>query len=271
MSRRDTHTRLVFPFNSGFLVDFEYLAGLAVCSVSPVSRIVREPPPVSIHAETSSNVSDWRVGAKFSLSFQVHRYESPLVRNRLVPPPCLGIRTWSTLRASLPQRGPWGGCPGAHIVSSRIRRARSSLPRRRQGRGLGGADGLSLLKAPQSTQPKKPQRGGPVAQDQTFTQRAKPQGGRRARRPGPAVLPTQEASGREAGQSPRTSRPPNQRTEAGQTPRTSRPSNTRSLREVRRSPKESVTPESATRDQPRSQSLHQRSQRLYKHTVGQPT
>ena len=103
MSRRDTHTRLVFPFNSGCLVDFfEYLAGLAVYSVSPVSRIVRESPPVSIHAETSikwlsekvresppvsfqaetsSNVSDWRVGAKFSLSFQVHHHESQLVRN----------------------------------------------------------------------------------------------------------------------------------------------------------------------------------------------
>ena len=111
VSRRDTHTRLVFPFNSGCLVDFlEYLAGLAV---SPDSRIVRESPPVSIHAETpsngslrkseshrqsqsklrptSSNVSDWRVGAKFSLSFQVHHYELQLVRNRLVPPPCLGI------------------------------------------------------------------------------------------------------------------------------------------------------------------------------------
>ena len=52
-----------------------------------------------------------------------------------------------------------------------------------------------FLKAPQSTQPKKPQRGGPVAQDQTSTQRAKPQGGRRARRPGPVVQAT--------GQSPR--------------------------------------------------------------------
>ena len=93
VSRRDTHTRLVFPFNSGCLVDFfvEYLAGLAVCSVSPDSRIVRESPPVSIHAETSSNVSDWRVGAKFSLSFQVHRYGLQLVRNRFVPPPCLGF------------------------------------------------------------------------------------------------------------------------------------------------------------------------------------
>ena len=92
MSRRDTHTRLVFPFNSGCLVDFlEYLAGLAVCSVSPDSRIVRESPPVSIHAETSSNVSHWRVGAKFSLSFQVHHYELQLVRNRLVSPPCLGF------------------------------------------------------------------------------------------------------------------------------------------------------------------------------------
>ena len=41
VSRRDTHTRLVFPFNSGCLVDFlEYLAGLAVFSVSPDSRIV---------------------------------------------------------------------------------------------------------------------------------------------------------------------------------------------------------------------------------------
>ena len=58
VSRRDTHTRLVFPFNSGCLVDFlEYLAGLAVCSVSPDSRIVRESPPVSIHAETPSNGS----------------------------------------------------------------------------------------------------------------------------------------------------------------------------------------------------------------------
>ena len=113
-----------------------------------------------------------------------------------------------------------------------MRRARSSLSYRRQGRGLGGADGLSLLKAPQSTQPKKPRRGGPVAQDQTSTQRAKPQGGRRARRPGPVVLPTQEVSGREKGQSPRTSRPPNQRTEAGQTPRTSRPPNQRTARPV---------------------------------------
>ena len=82
-----------------------------VCFVSPDSRIVRESPPVSIHAETpsdgslrqsesppvsfqvetSSNVSDWRVGAKFSLSFQVHHCELQLVRNRLVPPPCLGF------------------------------------------------------------------------------------------------------------------------------------------------------------------------------------
>ena len=51
-------TRLVFPFNSGCLVDFlECLAGLAVSSVSPDSRIVRESPPVSIHAETPSNGS----------------------------------------------------------------------------------------------------------------------------------------------------------------------------------------------------------------------
>ena len=87
-----------------------------------------------------------------------------------------------------------------------------SLSRRRQGRGLGGADGLSLLKArdQSSTQPKN--RGGPDAQDQSSFQHKKPRRGRRAKRP-------------------RTSRPPNQRTEAGQTPRTSRPSNTRSLRE----------------------------------------
>ena len=89
-----------------------------------------------------------------------------------------------------------------------------------------------FLKAPQSTEPKKPQRGGPVAQDQTSTQRAKPHGGRRARRPGPDVHPTQEASGREKGQTPRTSRPPNQRTEASQTPRTSRPPNQRTARPV---------------------------------------
>ena len=58
VSRQDTHTRLVFSFNSGCLVDFlEYLAGLAVCSVSPDSRIVRELSPVSIHAETPSNGS----------------------------------------------------------------------------------------------------------------------------------------------------------------------------------------------------------------------
>ena len=87
------------------------------------------------------------------------------------------------------------GGPGAYRVSSRIRPATSSLSRRRQGRGLGGADGLSLLKAPQSTQPKKPQRGGPVAQDQTSIQRKKSQGGRRARRPGPVVHPTKEPQG----------------------------------------------------------------------------
>ena len=52
--------------------------------------------------------------------------------------------------------------------------------------------GWSRRLAPQSTQPKKPQRGGPVAQDQTSTQRNKPQGGRRARRPGPVVHPTEE-------------------------------------------------------------------------------
>ena len=51
---------------------------------------------------------------------------------------------------------------------------------------------MSLLKAPQSTQPKKPQRGGPVAQDQTSIQRKKPQGGRRARRPGPVVPDAQD-------------------------------------------------------------------------------
>ena len=65
---------------------------------------------------------------------------------------------------------------------------------------------MSLLKAPQSTQPKKPQRGGPVAQDQTSIQRKKPQGGRRARRPGPVVHPTKEP--RRA----KPPRPPNQRT-----------------------------------------------------------
>ena len=98
-----THTRLVFPFNSGCLVDFlEYLAGLAVWSVSRDSRLVRESPPVSIHvqadqAETSSNVPDWRVGAKFSLSFQVHHYELQLVRNRLVPPP-----VWASLLPEVP-------------------------------------------------------------------------------------------------------------------------------------------------------------------------
>ena len=58
-------------------MDFlEYLAGLAVCSVSPDSRIVRESPQVTIHSETPSNVSDWRVGAKLSLSFQVHNSSS---------------------------------------------------------------------------------------------------------------------------------------------------------------------------------------------------
>ena len=36
-----------------------------------LSEKVRESPPVSFQAVTSSNVSDWRVGAKFSLSFQV--------------------------------------------------------------------------------------------------------------------------------------------------------------------------------------------------------
>ena len=56
-----------------------------------LSEKVRESPPVSFQAVTSSNVLDWRVGAKFSLSFQVHHYELQLVRNRLVPPPCLGI------------------------------------------------------------------------------------------------------------------------------------------------------------------------------------
>ena len=56
-----------------------------------LSEKVRESPPVSFQAETSSNVSDWRVGAKFSLSFQVHHFGSQLVRNRLVPPPCLGF------------------------------------------------------------------------------------------------------------------------------------------------------------------------------------
>ena len=56
VSRRDIRKKLVFHFNSGCLVDFlEYLAGLAVCSVSPDSRIVRESPP--IHAETPSNGS----------------------------------------------------------------------------------------------------------------------------------------------------------------------------------------------------------------------
>ena len=38
-----------------------------------LSEKVRESPPVSFQAVTSSNVSDWRVGAKFSLSFQVLR------------------------------------------------------------------------------------------------------------------------------------------------------------------------------------------------------
>ena len=52
---------------------------------------------------------------------------------------------------------------------------------------------MSLLKAPQSTQPKKPQK-------------------RRASRPGPDVHTACQASGREAGQTPKTSRPPNQRT-----------------------------------------------------------
>ena len=56
-----------------------------------LSEKVRESPPVSFQAVTSSNVSDLRVGAMFSLSFQVHHYELQLVRNRLVPPPCLGI------------------------------------------------------------------------------------------------------------------------------------------------------------------------------------
>ena len=68
--------------------------------------------------------------------------------------------------------------------------------------------------APQSTQPKKPQRagqtprtsrphnprslregGGPDAQDQSSFQHKKPQGGRRARRPGPVVHPTKEPQG----------------------------------------------------------------------------
>ena len=56
-----------------------------------LSEKVRESPPVSFQAETSSNVLDWRVGAKFSLTFQVHHYELQLVRNRLVPPPCVGF------------------------------------------------------------------------------------------------------------------------------------------------------------------------------------
>ena len=63
-----------------------------------LSEKVRESQPVSFQAETSSNVSDWRVGAKFSLSFQVHHYELQLVRKRLVPPPCLGIPSVPGLR-----------------------------------------------------------------------------------------------------------------------------------------------------------------------------
>ena len=212
-----THTRLVFPLNSGCLVDFlEYLAGIAVCSVSPDSRIVRESPPVSIHAETPPNVSDWPVGAKFSLSFQVHH---------LVYASC-----FSTSAEAL-GRMPWGIQGLFQDSPSKVFSFQKE----------------SLLKAPQSTQPKKPQRGGPVAQDQTSTQRAKPQGGRRARRPGAVVLPTQEASGRDAGQSLRTTkeqrrdrRPgpvvlPTQEAsgrEAGQTPRTSRPPNQRTARPV---------------------------------------
>ena len=60
-------------------------------------------------------VSDWRVGAKFSLSFQVHHYELQLVRNKLVPPPCLGFPSEAPgLRFVLlylsggPGRVPWG-------------------------------------------------------------------------------------------------------------------------------------------------------------------
>ena len=72
VSRRDIRKKLVFHFNSHFLSDFSKLSVvLAVSSISSDSRIVRESPPVSFQAETSSNVSDWRVGSKFSLSFQV--------------------------------------------------------------------------------------------------------------------------------------------------------------------------------------------------------
>ena len=181
-----------------------------------------------------------------------------------------------------------------------------------------GAKFSLSFQAPQSTQPKKPQRGGPVAQDQTSFQHKKPQGGRRASRPGPVVPPNQRT---EAGQTPRTSRPLNQRTarpvasgratvrtkhyfhstaqpqvslwsgsglmlwlvvggrvggggrpvttvkdsslsghkrltrKRGGSSRDRIPKESETL-VVRRSPKESVTPESATRDQPRSQSLH---------------
>ena len=58
VSRRDIRKKLVFQFNSHFLSDFLKLSvDLAVSSISSDSRIVRESPPVSIHAETPSNGS----------------------------------------------------------------------------------------------------------------------------------------------------------------------------------------------------------------------
>ena len=93
VSRPGHPHKVGLPFQQRFF-SWTFLSTCLVSQFAPfpqISRIVRELPPVSIHAETSSNVSDWRVGAKFSLSFQVHHYESQLVRNRLVPPPCLGI------------------------------------------------------------------------------------------------------------------------------------------------------------------------------------
>ena len=56
VSRRDIRKKLVFHNNSHFLSDFPKLSVvLAVSSISSDSRIVREPPPVSIHTETPSN------------------------------------------------------------------------------------------------------------------------------------------------------------------------------------------------------------------------
>ena len=81
-----------------------------------------KPSHLGLSEGARSRHSGLTLDGNFSISFLALPLRVSLVRNCFVPPPSLGHpsswTTWFTLRAPLLLQGPWGGCPGAHRVSS---------------------------------------------------------------------------------------------------------------------------------------------------------